>query len=162
MIAGTGPALPEIRGLVAGDERVVLLDDVDDDEKRFLMRGSAAYALPTKPQPDFVETFGIALAETMLAGGGPVVTTLTGGTGEAVGDTAVIVRAGDVADLAQALDRAVLDMPEAERRDRARRAREHALAFDRGRVFDALIPTSDAPGPPEVLLPETPLGAPAV
>ncbi|MGZ4625652.1 MAG: glycosyltransferase family 4 protein [Kineosporiaceae bacterium] len=162
VIAGTGPALPEIRGLVAGDERVVLLDDVDDDEKRFLMRGSAAYALPTKPQPDFVETFGIALAETMLAGGGPVVTTLTGGTGEAVGDTAVIVRAGDVADLAQALDRAVLDMPEAERRDRARRAREHALAFDRGRVFDALIPTSDASGPPEVLLPETPLGAPAV
>ena len=162
VIAGTGPALPEIRGLVAGDERIVLLDDVDDDEKRFLMHGSAAYALPTKPQPDFVETFGIALAETMLAGGGPVVTTLTGGTGEAVGDTAVIVRAGDVADLAQALDRAVLDMPEAERRDRARRAREHALAFDRGRVFDALIPTANAPGPSEVLLPETRLGAPAV
>ena len=46
-------------------------DDVSDDEKPLLMRGCAAYALPTKPEPDFVETFGIALTEKMLAGGGP-------------------------------------------------------------------------------------------
>ena len=83
----------------AGDDRIVFLTDVDDDEKPLLMRGCATYALPTKPEPDFVETFGIALAEKMLAGGGPVITTLTGGTGEAVGDTAVIVEAGDVAGL---------------------------------------------------------------
>ena len=76
---------------------MVFLTDVDDDEKPLLMRGCAAYALPTKPEPDFVETFGIALAEKMLAGGGPIITTLTGGTGEAVGDTAVIVEPGDIA-----------------------------------------------------------------
>ena len=68
-----------------------------------------------------------------------MITTLTGGTGEAVGDTAVIVEAGNVAALADALDRVVLEMSEHERRSRERRGREHALAFDRVRVFDDLF-----------------------
>lgn len=142
VIAGRGNALAEVRELAAGldlADRVVFLDDVDDDEKPLLMRGCAAYALPTKEEPDFVETFGIALTEKLLAGGGPVITTLTGGTGEAVGDTAVIVPAGDVAALTTALDRTVLEMAEDERQDLERRGRAHALAFDRGRVFDDLF-----------------------
>jgi glycosyltransferase involved in cell wall biosynthesis len=155
VVAGTGPALPEIAALVAGDDCVVLLDDVDDDEKPLLMAGSAAYALPTRPEPDFVETFGIALTEAMLAGGGPVITTLTGGTGEAVGDAALIVPATDVEALARALDHAVLEMTVDERRDLARRAREHALAFDRGAVFDRLFPAAPPAHPAsEVHLPD--------
>jgi glycogen synthase len=140
VVAGTGPALAEVRALAGGDDRVVFLTDVDDDEKPLLMRGCATYVLPTKPEPDFVETFGIALAEKLLVGGGPVITTLTGGTGEAVGDAAVIVEAGDVAALRTALDRVVLEMPEHERRCLERRGRDHALAFDRVRVFDDLFP----------------------
>jgi glycosyltransferase involved in cell wall biosynthesis len=143
VLAGNGPALPEVRQLVAdlglAGDRVVFLTDVDDDEKPLLMRGCATYALPTKPEPEFVETFGIALTEKLLAGGGPVITTITGGTGEAVGDTAVIVEAGDVAALTGALDRVVLEMSEHERRSLERRGREHALAFDRVRVFDDLF-----------------------
>ncbi len=127
------------------DDRVIFLTDVDDEEKPLLMRGCAAYVLPTKPEPDFVETFGIALAEKMLAGGGPIITTLTGGTGEAVGDTAVIVEPGDVTALVDAVDRAVLDMPETERRDREERGRAYAMAFDRVRVFDDLFHTAPAP-----------------
>jgi glycogen(starch) synthase len=149
VIAGTGPALADVRELAAGlgymGDRVVFLDDVDDDEKPLLMRGCATYALPTKPEPDFVETFGIALTEKMLAGGGPVITTLTGGTGEAVGDTAVIVEAGDVQALTEALDRVVLEMPEHERRSLERRGREHAMAFDRVRIFDDLFRTGLRP-----------------
>jgi hypothetical protein len=80
------------------------------------MRGCVAYALPTNEEADFVETFGIALTKKLLAGGGPVITTLTGGKGEAVGDTAVIVPAADVAALTAALDRVVLEVPEHERR----------------------------------------------
>ena len=80
VVAGTGPALEEVRAMAQEDDRVVFLTDVDDNEKPLLMRGCAAYALPTKPEPDFVETFGIALAEKMLAGGGPIITTDTGGT----------------------------------------------------------------------------------
>jgi glycogen synthase len=110
-----------------------------------LMRGCATYALPTKPEPDFVETFGIALAEKLLVGGGPVITTLTGGTGEAVGDTAVIVEAGDVAALSAALDRVVLEMPEHERRFLELRGRDYAMAFGRDRVFDDLFRTQLSP-----------------
>jgi glycosyltransferase involved in cell wall biosynthesis len=149
VIAGTGTALAEVRALAAGlpalAGRVVFLSDVDDDEKPLLMRGCATYALPTKPEPDFVETFGIALTEKLLAGGGPVITTLVGGTGEAVGDTAVIVEAGNVAAIRAALDHVVLEMPEHERRSRERRGREHALAFDRVRVFDDLFRRSAPP-----------------
>jgi glycosyltransferase involved in cell wall biosynthesis len=140
VVAGTGPALEHVRAMAARDDRVIFLTDVDDLEKPLLMRGCAAYTLPTKPEPDFVETFGIALAEKMLAGGGPVITTTTGGTGEAVGGTAVIVEAGDVAGLAAAMDRVVLEMPAGERQALERQAREYALSFDRVRVFDSLFP----------------------
>lgn len=142
VIAGNGPALEHVRAMAREDERIVFLNDVDDEEKPLLMRGCAAYTLPTKPEPDFVETFGIALTEKMLAGGGPVITTITGGTGEAVGDTAVIVRAGDVDGIAAAIDRVVLEMSPGERKLMETRARAHAMAFDRVRVFDELFATA--------------------
>ncbi|WP_329085152.1 MULTISPECIES: glycosyltransferase [unclassified Streptosporangium] len=143
VVVGTGPSLEEIQAMAKEDERVVVLTDVDDHEKPLLMRGCAAYALPTKPEPDFVETFGIALAEKMLAGGGPIITTMTGGTLEAVGDTAVIVEPRDVDGLAAAVDRVVLDMSAAERQDLERRARARAMAFDRAAVFDGLFPRKE-------------------
>jgi glycogen(starch) synthase len=139
VVAGTGPALEHVRAMAKEDDRIVFLSDVDDDEKSLLMRGCAAYVLPTKPEPDFVETFGIALTEKMLAGGGPVITTLTGGTGEAVGDTAVIVEPGDIQALAEAVDRVVLTMTAQQKADLARRARAYASSFDRAAVFDALF-----------------------
>ncbi|KUL27670.1 glycosyltransferase [Actinoplanes awajinensis] len=141
VIAGNGPALDHVRAMTKEDDRIIFLNDVDDDEKPLLMAGCAAYALPTKPEPDFVETFGIALAEKMLAGGGPIVTTLTGGTGEAVGDTAIIIEAGDINALGDALDRVVLDMPESEKHAMETRARDFAMQFDRVAVFDDLFPT---------------------
>ncbi|WP_061293964.1 glycosyltransferase [Herbidospora cretacea] len=140
VVTGTGTALAQVQAIAAGDEHVVVLTDVDDNEKPLLMRGSAAYVLPTKPEPDFVETFGIALAEKMLAGGGPIITTDTGGTLEAVGDTAIIVEQGDVAGIAAAIDRVVLDMNGTERRDLEVRARDWAMQFDREAVFDDLFP----------------------
>ena len=84
------PDAARLRSLAAASsaaDRITFLDDVDDAEKAHLMAGSAAYVLPSKPRPEFVETFGIALVEKMLAGGGPVITTDTGGIGEAVGDS---------------------------------------------------------------------------
>lgn len=142
VVAGTGPSLEQARAQAAGDDRVLFLSDVDDEEKPLLMRGCAAYALPTRPEPDFVETFGIALTEKMLAGGGPVITTITGGTGEAVGDTALIVAPGDVPGLAAAVDRAVLHISADERAAMAHRARQYALSFGRDHVFDDLFATA--------------------
>ncbi|MEO3809840.1 glycosyltransferase [Sphaerisporangium sp. B11E5] len=140
VVAGTGPALDHVRAMAKEDDRVIFLTDVDDHEKALLMRGCAAYTLPTKPEPDFVETFGIALAEKMLTGGGPIITTTTGGTLEAVGDTAVLVEPGDIAALAATVDRVVLDMSPGERQDLELRARTRAMRFDRAAVFDDLFP----------------------
>ncbi len=141
VIAGSGPQAGELRALAASTpaaDRIVFLDDVDDDEKPALMAGCSAFVLPSKPRPEFVETFGIALVEKMLAGGGPVITTDTGGIGEAVGDTALIVPVESPSSITAALDLA-LTMPCAERQAMADCAREHALQFDRMRVFDRLL-----------------------
>ena len=75
------------------------------------MTGSAAFVLPSKPRPEFTETFGIALVEKMLSGGGPVITTETGGIGEAVGDTAMIIPDDDPPAIATALGQALTMSP---------------------------------------------------
>ena len=148
VIAGNGPEAPRLRELadrspVAG--RILFLNDVDDDERSHLMAGSAAFVLPSKPIPEFVETFGIALVESMLAGGGPVITTTTGGIGEAVGDCALFIGVEDPDGIAAALDHAVLVMTDAERADLADRALRHALQFDRTAVYERLIARIPAP-----------------
>lgn len=142
VVAGTGPQAAALREQAAATSvagRIRFLDDVDDDEKPHLMAGAAAFALPSKPRPEFVETFGIALVEKMLSGGGPVITTDTGGIPEAVGDSALIVPTGDPQALAAALDRAVLGISDDERSELADRARLHALQFDRGAVLDRIL-----------------------
>ncbi|GAB95162.1 glycosyltransferase involved in cell wall biosynthesis [Kineosphaera limosa] len=142
VLAGRGPQEDDVRRWItqAGlDDRIVLLTDVGDDEKPSLMAGSAAYVLPTRPQPEFVETFGIALVESMLAGGGPVITCPTGGVPEAVGDTALMVPPNDPAAIRAALDAVVCDWsPEQLARHRDA-AREFAVQFDRANVFDRLF-----------------------
>jgi len=141
VIAGRGPDAAWFQRLAAASplaDRIVFLDDVDDAEKPYLMAGCAAYVLPSKPRPEFVETFGIALAEQMLAGGGAVITTETGGIGEAVGDHAFIVPVDDPDAIAAAIDQA-LALPAEERAARAERARAYALQFDRMAVFDRLF-----------------------
>jgi len=141
VLAGNGPESEHLHQVAAASpaaDRIRFLHDVDDDEKPDLMAGCAAFVLPSKPRPEFVETFGIALVEKLLAGGGPVITTDTGGIGEAVGEHAFIVPVDDPAGIAAALDEA-LSLPEHEREALELRAREHALQFDRQRVFDLLL-----------------------
>ena len=141
VIAGDGPDaqhLQELAAATSAADRIKFLDDVDDDEKPHLMAGCAAFVLPSKPRPEFVETFGIALVEKMLAGGGPAITTTTGGIPEAVGDTAMIVPVNCPSAISDALDLA-LSMPSQERTRMAKRAREYALQFDRTHVFDRLL-----------------------
>ncbi|MCU1479907.1 MAG: glycosyl transferase family 1 [Subtercola sp.] len=142
IIAGRGPqaeALREVAAASSVSHRIRFLDDVGDAEKPYLMAGCAAFVLPSKPRPEFVETFGIALAEKMLAGGGPVITTVTGGIGEATGDHALVVPVEDPAAIAAALVQATVTTSRAERQEWASRAREYALQFDRRNVFDRLF-----------------------
>jgi len=142
VIAGRGPQEAALREVAARSPlapRIRFLNDVGDAEKPYLMAGCAAFVLPSKPRPEFVETFGIALAEKMLAGGGPVITTLTGGIGEAVGGFALIVPVEDPAAIASAIDHAVLETTDAERHAWALRARDYAMQFDRRTVFDRMF-----------------------
>ncbi|GAA1512182.1 glycosyltransferase involved in cell wall biosynthesis [Agromyces terreus] len=146
VIVGRGPEAEELREQAAASpmaDRIVFLDDVDDAEKPFLMAGCAAYALPSKPRPEFVETFGIALAEQMLAGGGTVITTDTGGILEAVGEHATIVPVEDPDAIAHAIESALALSP-GERAERAAAARAHALQFDRSIVFERLFDRASA------------------
>jgi glycosyltransferase involved in cell wall biosynthesis len=141
VIAGNGPQAQQLHDLATASpaaDRIAFFDDVDDDEKPYLMAGCTSFVLPSKPRPEFVETFGIALVEKMLAGGGPVITTKTGGIGEAVGDTAIFVPPNDPPAIADALNLA-LTMPEQERAAMAEGARAYALQFDRAEVFDRLL-----------------------
>jgi glycosyltransferase involved in cell wall biosynthesis len=141
VIAGSGPEARWLRSVAAASPvagRITFIDDVDDAEKPHLMASSAAFVLPSKPLPEFVETFGIVLVEKMLSGGGPVITTETGGIGEAVGDCAIFVPGQDPEAIAAALDRVCAMSPE-ERAEMESRARAHARQFDRAVVFDRVL-----------------------
>ncbi|TDT32473.1 glycosyltransferase [Naumannella halotolerans] len=141
VIAGNGPDKDYFKSVAEGSgvaDRIVFFDDVDDVEKPALMAGCAAYVLPSKPRPEFTETFGIALVEKMLAGGGPVITALTGGIGEAVGDTAMIIEAGDAESITRELDKA-MELTPMQREAMAIAARAYGLQFDRQLVFERLL-----------------------
>jgi len=142
VIAGRGPDLEYFQSIAersSASGRIVFLTDVGDDEKPHLMAGCSAYCLPSKPAPEFTETFGIALVEKMLAGGGPVITCDTGGILEAVGDTAVVVPSGDASAITVALNACLGGMDEDDREWWTGRALEHAMQFDRINVFDRLF-----------------------
>lgn len=142
VICGNGPEALDLRALAASTphaDRIVFFDDVGDDEKPHLMAASAAYALPSKPRPEFVETFGIALVEKMLAGGGPVITCDTGGIGEAVGPHAKIVPTSHPYAIANALNEIILGLSPGERTRWGAAARQYGMQFDRVNVFDRLF-----------------------
>ncbi len=142
VVAGAGPSLGALRERAASSrvaDRIVFLDDVDDAEKWALMAGCATFVLPSKATPAFVETFGIALVEKMLAGGGTIITTATGGIPEAVGPHATTIPVGSPAAIAAAIDDEVLATGPGERAARAADARSYAMRFDRLHVFDRLL-----------------------
>ncbi|MDF1850337.1 MAG: glycosyltransferase family 4 protein [Verrucomicrobiales bacterium] len=139
IICGNGPMKEEIQKMAETDKNIRVLDDVSDEEKGVLMHGAFAYCLPSKPKPEFIETFGIAVAEKMLAGGlGPVITTRTGGIPEATGGYCLEHEAGNVEELRECLNRAYF-MTNEEREALSERAREFALQFDRTAILENLI-----------------------
>jgi len=145
VICGNGPASQDLRELAGNDESITILNDVSDREKGALMHGCFAYTLPSKPCVEFVETFGIAIAEKMLAGGlGPVITTRTGGIPEATGGQCLEHEAGDIEGLKHQLNVAA-SMSLEDRADLSRRAREYAMQFDKKQVLEKLTSRSLAP-----------------
>lgn len=144
VICGTGNALPDCRELAGDDPHITFFDDVADEEKGPLMHACAAYVFPSKPRPEFTETFGIAVAEKMLAGGlGPVITTRTGGIPEATGGNCLEHRPADVDDLRARLDE-LEAMSLEDRLALSQRAQDYAMQFDRARVLEKLFASARA------------------
>ncbi len=134
VIAGTGPAQQAMVDKAGGDPRIRFFTDVSDAEKGSLMHACGGYVFPSKPRPEFTETFGIAVAEKMLAGGpGPVITTRTGGIPEATGGFCLEHEAGNVQHLTAQLDR-LAEMSDAEMQQLNQAAQDYALRFD-GKVI---------------------------
>lgn len=139
VICGTGPHEAALRQRAAGDQRIRFFNDVSDAEKRVLMAGCHTYCLPSKPRPEFTETFGIAIAEAMLsAGRGVVITTRTGGIPEATGDHCLYHAAGDIGELTARLDDVAV-MPDTARDTLAHQARTYAMQFDRATILSRLL-----------------------
>ena len=139
VICGTGPHEAALRQQAAGDQRIRFFNDVGDAEKRILMANCHTYCLPSKPRPEFTETFGIAIAEAMLSGGrGVVVTTRTGGIPEATGDHCLYHAAGDVGELTARLNE-VAAMDAAARDTLAMAARRYAMQFDSSLILGRLL-----------------------
>lgn len=139
IICGNGPAKDAVRKIAAEMKGVLVLDDVSDAEKGALMNGCYAWCLPSKPKTEFVETFGIAVAEKMLAGGlGPVITTRTGGIPEASGGYCLEHEAGDVEGLRGCLNK-VSEMSDEERLRLSDDAKNFARRFDRIEILSRLI-----------------------
>ena len=144
VICGNGPMKEQIKEMAATDNSIFVLDDVSDEEKGVLMHSAFAYCLPSKPRPEFIETFGIAVAEKMLAGGlGPVITTRTGGIPEASGGHCLEHEAGNVDELRECLNRAFF-MTNEERAELSERARQFALNFDRATILENLLNRSQS------------------
>ena len=142
LICGNGPDAGRLREIAGDDPWIRFLDDVGDEEKSVLMYGCYAYCLPSKPRPEFTETFGIAIAEAMLAGGcGPVITTRTGGIPEATGDHCLYHAAGDVAELTARLNEVAAMTPQT-RAELCTQAQEYAQRFDRKCILDKLLSTA--------------------
>ncbi len=139
VICGNGPMKGEIQQMAETDPNIRVLDDVSDEEKGIIMHACYAYCLPSKPRPEFIETFGIAVAEKMLSGGlGPVITTRTGGIPEASGSYCLEHEAGNVDELTACLDK-VYSMSDEERAQLSNDARNFALQFDRAAILDNLL-----------------------
>jgi glycosyltransferase involved in cell wall biosynthesis len=141
LICGTGADFESSRALADAQGRGELIrftGSIPDEDKGALLHACGAYCLPSKPTPNFIETFGIALAEKMLAGGpGVTITTTTGGIPEATDGHCIEVEVGDIESIKEGLEVAKA-MPEDARSKLTIAARLHAEKFDRTAIWNAV------------------------
>lgn len=133
-IAGEGPDSEALRRRSAGDERVVWLGRVTDEEKFARLRAADVFCAPSLGG----ESFGVVLIEAMAAGATVVASALDGYRNVATdGIDAVLVPPGDPVALAAGITTAVTDRQLAERLRTAGDAR--AQRFSMSALADAYV-----------------------
>ena len=133
-IASDGPQTAELKTRFASDTRIDWLGRISDTEKISRMGRASVFCAPSLHG----ESFGVVLLEAMAAGTPVVASNLDGYRNVATDDeTALLVETGNVASLASALARVLVDSRLAARL--TANGREHAQRFSMDALADRYI-----------------------
>ena len=133
-IASDGPQTAELKSRFASDTRIDWLGRISDAEKISRMGRASVFCAPSLHG----ESFGVVLLEAMAAGTPVVASNLDGYRNVATDDeTALLVETGNVASLALALARVLVDSRLAARL--TANGREHAQRFSMDALADRYI-----------------------
>jgi phosphatidylinositol alpha-mannosyltransferase len=133
-IASDGPQTAELKTRFASDTRIEWLGRISDAEKISRMGRASVFCAPSLHG----ESFGVVLLEAMAAGTPVVASNLDGYRNVATDDeTALLVETGNVASLASALARVLVDSRLAARL--TANGREHAQRFSMDALADHYI-----------------------
>ena len=133
-IASDGPQTAELKTRFASDSRIEWLGRISDAEKISRMSRASVFCAPSLHG----ESFGVVLLEAMAAGTPVVASNLDGYRNVATDDeTALLVETGNVASLASALARVLVDPRLAARL--TANGREHAQRFSMDALADRYI-----------------------
>ena len=126
-IGSDGPDTERLRVRYAGDPRLVWLGRLSDEEKRRRMRAADIFCAPSLRG----ESFGVVLLEAMASGSAIVAADLSGYRLVARPDVdGILVPPGDVAALADALNRVLADPALRARLVASGTARAHEFSMD--------------------------------
>ena len=133
-IASDGPQTAELKTRFASDTRIDWLGRISDAEKISRMGRASVFCAPSLHG----ESFGVVLLEAMAAGTPVVASNLDGYRNVATDDeTALLVETGNVASLASALARVLVDSRLSARL--TANGREHAQRFSMNALADRYI-----------------------
>ena len=133
-IASDGPQTAELKIRFGSDSRIEWLGRISDSEKISRMSRASVFCAPSLHG----ESFGVVLLEAMAAGTPVVASNLGGYRNVATNDeTALLVETGNVASLALALARVLVDPRLAARL--TANGREHAQSFSMDALADRYI-----------------------
>jgi glycosyltransferase involved in cell wall biosynthesis len=128
---GDGVGAPAIKALAASVRGVDLRGFVSDDELQHLYRTSLAFVYPS-----YLEGFGVPILEAASAGL-PILTSITGATGEVAPAGSILVDPYDTAAIANGLRQIAL-LSDTDLAVIADRNREHAAGFSFERYFSTI------------------------
>ena len=133
-IASDGPQTAELKTRFASDARIEWLGRISDSEKISRMGRASVFCAPSLHG----ESFGVVLLEAMAAGTPVVASNLDGYRNVATDDeTALLVETGNVASLAAAIARVLVDSRLAARL--TANGREHAQRFSMDALADRYV-----------------------